>query len=75
MEKNNTQLTDLEQSSADDAVETIDFRSWYALRSSKIPTHHREEILSADFKARGLKDEATLVEFDNALSMYGIKLD
>jgi hypothetical protein len=82
MAKKNTKLVDLEQDGIHNIVEveeieveTIDFRSWYALRSPKIPVHHREEILSADFKARGLKDEATLKEFDDALKMYGIKLD
>jgi len=56
-------------------VEQIDFASWYALRSSKIPAHHYEEILRADFKSRKIKDMATLAEFDEALKAYGIKLN
>jgi hypothetical protein len=54
---------------------TTDFDSWYALRSSKIPAHHHKEILRADFSARKIGDTATVEEFDNALSKYGIKLN
>ena len=53
----------------------IDFDSWFAQRSAKIPAQHHREILKADFKARGVGEEATMAEYDNALNKYGIKLD
>lgn len=80
-----TKLVDLEQDGVHNIVEVeieetvevekVEFASWYALRSSKIPAHHYEEILRADFKSRKIKDMATLAEFDEALKAYGIKLN
>jgi len=52
----------------------VSFDSWYHQRKSKIPKQHMKEILAADFKSRGLKQEATMEEYDKALKLYGIKL-
>lgn len=52
----------------------ISFDSWFHQRKEKIARCHHKEILMADFKARGLKEEATIKEFDKALELYGIKL-
>lgn len=52
----------------------MSFDSWYHQRSSKIPKQHMKEILAADFKSRGLKDEATMEEYDKALKLYGVNL-
>lgn len=52
----------------------VSFDSWFHLRKDKIASCHHREILMADFKARGLKDEAAMEEFDKALELYGIKL-
>jgi hypothetical protein len=53
----------------------VDFDTWFALRSSRIPLHHHKEIIRADFKGRGVPTIATVEVFDNALKKYGIKLD
>ena len=55
-------------------VELVEFETWFASRGPKIPRHHYREILKADFKARGLKDMASMKDFDEALTMYGVKL-
>lgn len=52
----------------------VSFDSWFHQRKDKIARCHYKEILMADFKARGLKEEATIKEFDKALELYGIKL-
>jgi len=52
----------------------VSFDSWYHQRKNKIPKQHMKEILAADFKSRGLKEEATMEEYDKALRLYGIKL-
>lgn len=52
----------------------VSFDSWYHQRKDKIAKCHLKEILMADFKARGLSKDATMVEFDKALEMYGVKL-
>ena len=52
----------------------IDFDGWWSLRKDAIPAIHKKEIIEADFKARKLKDMATIAEFDAALKKYGIKL-
>jgi len=52
----------------------IPFESWWHQRREAIPKHHAKEVISADFKARGLGNEATLEQFDKALSLYGIRL-
>lgn len=53
----------------------IHFESWFHIRKDMIPKQHLKEILIADFKARGIGNEATMAQFDNALRLYGIKLD
>jgi hypothetical protein len=53
----------------------IHFESWFHMRKDAIPKQHLKEILVADFKARGVGNEATMAQFDNALRLYGIKLD
>ena len=52
----------------------VSFDSWYHQRKNKIPKQHMKEILAADFKSRGLGQEATMEEYDKALKLYGIKL-
>jgi hypothetical protein len=52
----------------------VSFDSWYHQRKVKIPKQHMKEILWADFRARGLKKEASIAEYDKALKLYGIKL-
>jgi hypothetical protein len=56
------------------ADKTVSFDSWYHQRKQKIPKQHMKEILSADFKSRGLGDKATMAEYDKALKLYGVKL-
>lgn len=53
---------------------SVSFDSWYHQRKSKIPKQHLKEILSADFKSRGLGDGATMAEYDKALKTYGVAL-
>ena len=53
---------------------TITFNEWYAVREPMIPTRHKKEILQADFIGRGLKNKATMFDFDRALARYGVKL-
>lgn len=52
----------------------VSFNSWYHQRKKQIPSHHLKEIIWADMVARGLKDKATMEEFDRALALYGVKL-
>lgn len=52
----------------------IDFDAWFCLRQDSIPGHHHKEIILADFKARGLSTLETMSSFDEALRLYGIKL-
>lgn len=52
----------------------VSFDSWFHQRSKKIAKCHHKEIIIADFKARGISEEATMEEFDKALELYGIKL-
>ncbi len=52
----------------------VSFDSWYHQRKNKIPKQHMKEILAADFKSRGLKEQATMEEYDKALKLYGVKL-
>ena len=55
-------------------VPKMKFESWFAFRERAIPNHHHKEILKADFKAQGVKDPATIAEFDQALKKYGVVL-
>lgn len=55
-------------------AQKMKFESWYAFREKAIPNHHYREILKADFKAQGVKDAATIAEFDQALKKYGVTL-
>ncbi|CAB4125736.1 hypothetical protein UFOVP53_213 [uncultured Caudovirales phage] len=52
----------------------VSFDSWFHQRKDKIARCHHKEIIAADFKARGVKDEASVEDFDKALELYGIKL-
>lgn len=52
----------------------VSFDSWFHQRSDKIARCHHKEIIMADFKARGMGEEATMAEFDKALELYGVKL-
>lgn len=53
----------------------VSFDSWYHQRSGLIHAMHKKEIILADFKARGLELEAKMEDFDNALKLYGVKLN
>ena len=57
-----------------DTVPKMKFEAWHAYREKLIPKHHYKEILKADFKAQGVKDLATIAEFDRALKRYGVTL-
>lgn len=59
----------------EEKVNAISFDTWWFLRSSKIPSNHMKEIITVDFKARGLSQEETVEAYDEALSKYGIKLN
>lgn len=52
----------------------VSYDSWYHQRKHKIPKQHRKEIIWADFKSRGVKEQATVGEFDKALELYGVRL-
>lgn len=52
----------------------VSYNSWYHQRKHKIPKQHVKEVIWADFVARGVKDLATVEEFDKALELYGVKL-
>jgi hypothetical protein len=52
----------------------MDFDTWYAISQHLIPSHHKKEIIRADFQARGLDINETKDCFDNALKLYGVKL-
>ena len=56
------------------ADKKVSFDSWFHQRSKQIPKQHLKEIIAADFKSRGLGNEATIEEFDKALKLYGVKL-
>ena len=56
------------------AEELISFDSWFHAKKNKIAKCHHKEIIMADFKARGIGEQATTKEFDKALELYGIKL-
>lgn len=56
------------------AEKKVSFNSWYHQRKNSIPKQHMKEVILADFVARGLKEEATMEEYDNALKLYGVKL-
>lgn len=55
-------------------LEKVSFDAWFHQRKDKIARCHHKEIILADFKARGLGQEATVEEFDKAIELYGIKL-
>jgi hypothetical protein len=55
-------------------LEKIDFDAWFAMRSKQISKQHHKEIIKADFKSRGLQQNESLEDFDEALRKYGIKL-
>lgn len=63
-----------QQATVEQSEELVEFETWHASRGPKIPQHHHKEILKADFKARGLCDMATMKDFDEALTKYGVKL-
>jgi len=52
----------------------ISYNSWYHRHKHLIPAQHLKEIIWADFKARGMKEESTIEEFNKALALYGVKL-
>jgi hypothetical protein len=52
----------------------VSFDSWYHQRKDRIPKRHLKEIVSADFKSRGVGSEATMQEYDIALAAYGVKI-
>lgn len=54
--------------------EMISFDSWFHLRSVQIHAMHKKEIILADFKARDIKEIASMQDFDKALKLYGIEL-
>lgn len=54
--------------------EKIDFDSWWALVSAKIPAMHHREIVKADMVGRGMTDSETFEDFSAALKKYGIEL-
>lgn len=52
----------------------LDFHAWFSMRAAQIPPQHHKEIIKADFKGRKVPMMATIAEFDEALTKYGIKL-
>lgn len=52
----------------------VSFSSWYHQRKASIPKQHLKEVIWADMVARGLKEMATMKEYDKALELYGVKL-
>jgi len=57
------------------APNTISFDQWWMQLIRKItirPSY--KEVIKADFKSRGLTDNALQEEWDKALELYGIKL-
>ena len=56
------------------AEKKVSFDSWYHQRKGKIAKCHVKEIIFADMTSRGLKEEATMGEYDKALELYGVKL-
>lgn len=55
-------------------IEKVDFDAWFAMRSKQIGKQHHKEIIKADFKSRGLGQNESLEDFDEALRKYGVKL-
>lgn len=53
----------------------VDFDGWWAVRSTRVPSHHHKEVIKADFRGRGLSTMETMEDFDEALKEYGLKLD
>jgi hypothetical protein len=71
------QIKEMEKNKRDAAPTSslpVSFDSWFHQRSDKIAKCHYKEIIMADFKARGISEEATVEEFDKALALYGVKL-
>ena len=50
------------------------FDSWWVMRSKSIGKAHLKEVVRADMKARGLTEKESLTKYDEALSLYGVKL-
>lgn len=67
--KKSVQVTPVE-----DAVPTVGFDVWFAMREKKIPARHMREIIWADFKGQGLSKNETIATFDAALAKYGVTL-
>lgn len=59
----------------DPMEQLVEFDGWYAARSGLIPKQHFKEILWADFASRGYGRTSTMKQFDEALRLYGVKLD
>lgn len=57
------------------AAEKIDFDVWWSSKKSKIPVIHYKEIIKADFKGQGVPESCTAEEFNEALAIYGVKVD
>jgi hypothetical protein len=81
MAKNlNEQIKEMEMKKREESAPKVEpeakvsFDSWYHQKKDKFAKCHHKEIILADFKARGLSEEATIEEYDRALGLYGIKL-
>ena len=76
--KLDAQIKEMEAAKRKAVVAPIDapvsFDSWFHQRSPQIHKMHAKEIILADMQARGLKDTATMVEYDAALKLYGVDL-
>lgn len=64
----------LEEAVLADVSPIVHFDVWFAMREKRLPVQHMKEIILADFCGRGLSKIEQLSKFDEALSLYGVKL-
>lgn len=62
-----------EESGGQPKQAVVHFEAWFHQRKNVIPAIHKKEVIMADFKSRGLDQEATIEQFDRALKLYGVK--
>jgi len=63
------------ETQSETVAEKIDFDAWWSSKKSKIPVIHYKEIVKADFKGQGVPESCTAEEFNEALAIYGVKVD
>jgi hypothetical protein len=53
---------------------SVSFDAWWAMVQKQMPRQHSKEVVLADFKARGMRMQEPVSAYNNALTLYGVKL-